>query len=66
MIRGDFMTVGEVARALKIDESLVTRYVRQGRLAAAQVGRQWLVDRESFQEFRRIPRRRGNPGKQPR
>ena len=61
MISGSYMTVGEAACQLQIDESLVTRYCRQGRLGAEQVGRQWLIRKRSLETFLKKPRRVGNP-----
>lgn len=60
-ITGTFTTVKEAADVLNIDESLVTRYCRQGRLDAIQISRAWLIRRTSLDEFSRQPRERGNP-----
>lgn len=60
-ISGVFSTVKEAADMLAIDQSLVARYCRQGRLDALRISRTWLIRRASLEEFSRLPRERGNP-----
>lgn len=46
------ITLHDAARVLKVHYMTVYRYVRQGRLRATQVGREWRVERADLDEFR--------------
>lgn len=58
---GNLVSVSEAAERLGLAETLVRRYVRQGRLRGEQKGRMWLIDEESLDEFAAKPRSSGNP-----
>lgn len=58
---GNLVSVSEAAARLGIDRVLIHRYIKQQRLRAAQVGRIWLIDEESLDEFAAKPRVSGNP-----
>jgi excisionase family DNA binding protein len=59
---GNLVSVSEAAERLGIRQELVLRYIKQGRLRGEQVvGRAWLIDAESLEEFAAKPRRVGNP-----
>ncbi len=45
------MTVGDTARVLGSSTSWVTKLVRQGRLRAERVGRQYLIDRADLADY---------------
>lgn len=51
------ITLHDAARVLKVHYMTVYRYVRQGRLRATQVGREWRVERADLDEFRAATRR---------
>jgi excisionase family DNA binding protein len=57
----DVCSVQEAARIIGIDESLVRRYCKQGRISARPIGRQWALDRNSVLRFAATPRQMGNP-----
>lgn len=55
-----YMTAVSLAKKLKVDESTVTRWCKQGRLAGAvNLGKQWVIPQESLKTFTRP--KRGNP-----
>ena len=56
-----FFTPADAAAALGISERLVRAYCRSGRLRAEHVGRFWLIEKRSLQDFKKTPRPRGNP-----
>ena len=58
---GNLVSVSEAAERLGISGVLVLRYIKQQRLRAQKVGRIWLIDSESLEEFSLTPRRVGNP-----
>ena len=47
----DFLTVTEVARRLKLHVKTVLIYVRDGRLKATRIGKQYRVARRDFEAF---------------
>ena len=55
------MSVAEASTILGLDASLVTRYCREGRIRATQMGRQWFIGMRDLDEFSKTPRPRGNP-----
>lgn len=46
-----YYTLAEVARRLRISVKTVRRYVREGRLAAVRLGREYRVSAEALIEF---------------
>ncbi|MEY2740193.1 MAG: hypothetical protein RL283_295 [Actinomycetota bacterium] len=46
------ITLHDAARVLKVHYMTVYRYIRQGRLPATQVGREWRIERTDLAEFR--------------
>jgi len=58
-IEKSFSTV-EAAKALGITESLVRRYIRDGRIEAETLGeRTYLIPQKSLDAFKKIPRKPG-------
>jgi excisionase family DNA binding protein len=53
------LTVYEAAEIIGVSHAQVTRYVRQGLLAAVRVSQAILIDEADAKKFRRPPR--GNP-----
>jgi len=47
----ELMTVQEVARYLRVTEKTVYRLLKQGRIPAIKVGRQWRFDKDSIDEW---------------
>jgi excisionase family DNA binding protein len=45
------MTVGEVAKELRVDDRTVRNWIRAGLLVAVRVGRQYRVERAAFDAF---------------
>lgn len=61
---GNVVSLAEATRILGLKSTKgVLRYIYEGRLRAAKVpgGREHVIDRESLEQFRSVPRRRGNP-----
>lgn len=46
-----YMTVGEVAKELRVDEKTVRNWIRNGMLVAVRVGRQYRIDRSEYEAF---------------
>lgn len=56
----NFLTTAEAAQEIGITDSLVRRYIRDGRIEAEQVGeRTYLITRKALDAFMRIPRKHG-------
>lgn len=47
----EYLTVAEVAKKLRVDESTVRIWIRTGKLPAIRVGRQYRVDRAAYEQF---------------
>lgn len=47
------ITVEEAARALRVHPRTIRRICERGELRAIRVGRQWRIDRASFEEYYR-------------
>ena len=45
------MTVGEVAEKLRVSEKTVRNWIRDGRLVAVRVGRQYRILRSEYEAF---------------
>jgi excisionase family DNA binding protein len=58
---GNLVSVSEAAERLGISDVLVLRYISEKRILAEKVGRIWLIDSESLDDFASRPRRPGNP-----
>lgn len=60
---GNTISVARAAELLGLSHSIVSRYVKRGRLRGARIpgGRSYVVDVNSVQEFRDQDRRPGNP-----
>lgn len=57
------LTTAEAAGRLGVSRRRINALIRQGRIAAVRVGRDWLVDPSSLDSFERLaPGRR--PGKE--
>jgi len=48
MIEGKFLTVEEVADALRIHRATVTRWIKESKIPASKVGRRWLISEEAY------------------
>ena len=46
-----YMTVGEVAELLRVDEKTVRNWIRNGLLPAIRVGRQYRIERTEYESF---------------
>jgi len=47
----EWMTVEEIAQDLRVKESTVREWIRQKRLKAAKIGRDYRIKREDYQKF---------------
>lgn len=47
----EFYTVAEVASVLRVSEQTVRTMIRRNELKASRVGRQWRINKKSFDEF---------------
>ncbi len=59
----EYLTSEEVAKRLRVEHDVVTRWLRQGRLAGYKFGKQWRVRVDEFEKF--VEERR-NVGDEPR
>jgi excisionase family DNA binding protein len=46
-----YLTVEEVAAALRIHETTVTRWLKEKKLPARKVGRRWLIAKEDYDKI---------------
>lgn len=46
-----FLTVEEVAVALRIHRATVARWLKEKKLPAKKVGRRWLISKEDYDNF---------------
>ena len=51
MIESEFLTVEEVANALRIHRATVTRWLKEKKLPARKVGRRWLISKEDYEKI---------------
>ena len=58
----ELLTVKQVAKELGLSENRVREFCQEGRLGE-KVGHQWIITRAELEEFKQIPRKRGNPRK---
>lgn len=49
--RVKYMTVAEVAEELRVDQRTIRNWIRDGRLVAIRVGRQWRIERSEYDRF---------------
>jgi excisionase family DNA binding protein len=61
---GDWMTVAEAARILKVSTRRVHQFIDEGRLEAEKIGRDVFIRRPSVEVLKRQPRRPGRPKKE--
>lgn len=54
-----FFTVQEAARLIGVSSAQVNKYIRDGKLKARDLGKQWLIPQDAVNAFERPPR--GNP-----
>ena len=47
----DLLTIEETALYLRVSESTVRRMVKDGRIPARQIGRQWRIPRAALEEY---------------
>jgi len=47
----EWMTTEEIANILRVKESTVREWIRQKRLKAAKIGRDYRISREDYQKF---------------
>ena len=47
----EYFTVAKVAEILKISPNTVRKYIRQGRLKAIKIGREYRISEKRFKEF---------------
>lgn len=55
------MTLAEAAAELRIDASTLRHQIRNGRLRARMLGRDWLVTRQELERYRKLSL--GKPGR---
>lgn len=60
------LTVKDAARVLGLSPARVHQFIRQSRLVARKMGRDWLIDAASVDAFARQERRPGNHSGRPR
>lgn len=56
------LTTNQVAKALNLSSSLIRRYCREGRLGQ-RVGSRYIITADDLEEFKKIPRKVGQPKK---
>jgi excisionase family DNA binding protein len=61
---GDWMTVAEAARILKVSTRRVHQFIDEGRLEAEKIGRDVFIRKPSVEALKRQPRRAGRPRKE--
>ena len=47
----NFLTVEEVAVALRIHRATVTRWLKEKKLIGRKVGRRWLISKEDYEKI---------------
>ncbi len=60
-IADDLFTVKRAAKFLKVDESLVRRYIREKRIEAERLGWVWVIREAVLKKFAKEERPFGNP-----
>jgi excisionase family DNA binding protein len=58
----ELLTIKQVAEELGLSENRVREFCQEGRLGE-KVGHQWIITRAELEDFKKIPRERGNPRK---
>lgn len=59
---GELLNTDEVAKKLKITRQHATALIREGKLPATKIGRDWVVDAEDLKLVEKRPKR-GRPRK---
>lgn len=57
----NLISLAEAAKLRNVDRSTIWRWIKAG-LPAQQIGKAWVVDRESLLSYQ--PRKRGKPAKE--
>ena len=47
----NLMTTEEVAKVLRVHAETIRRYIREGRIEAVRVGKQWCIEPKSIKKF---------------
>ncbi len=55
----DYLTIPQVARVLRRDQSTVNRYIKKGYLKAERLGGRYLIEKSQLASF--VPPEPGNP-----
>ena len=51
MVEKPYLTTEDVAKLLELNIGTIRRYIREGKLRAILIGREYRVRREDFEEF---------------
>ncbi|MBN1411929.1 MAG: helix-turn-helix domain-containing protein [Spirochaetales bacterium] len=46
-----FFSVNEIAKLLSLHPKTIQRFIREGKITARKIGREWKISQESFKEF---------------
>lgn len=58
----ELLSVKQAAEELGLSENRVREFCQEGRFGE-KVGHQWIITRAELEDFKKIPRKRGNPRK---
>ncbi len=59
----EWILLSDAADELKVTPERVRQFIYEGRLEAKRMGHFWVVERKELIQFKKLPRRTGNPGK---
>lgn len=51
MNKPDFYLVEELADKLRVNKMTIYRYIKAGKLSASKIGKEYRIDRETFDKF---------------
>ena len=51
MKKQDFYLVEELADKLRVNKMTIYRYIKAGKLVASKIGKEYRIDRETFDRF---------------
>ena len=51
MVQDQFYTAEELARTLKVNVMTIYRYIKAGKLPAYKIGKEFRIDRSTFNQF---------------
>ena len=51
------LTVNEAAKILRLNSETVARYIREGKISAAKLGRVWRIEEKDLEQFIRERKR---------